>query len=187
MTPGVLEGAMPGLRILASIAPVVLSAMIGLGLWPANEAPAQIAQVASPDTLTGVIALGGGDHRIREAGRLARQFPHLRVVVTGTDPKIARSLLGPLIGPERIQIEPTARNTREEAVNAAELIAPRPGERWLLVTSQSHMPRALCAFAKAGFPVEPWPLRDGESRQQRETELAKLDTYKLLGWCDPGS
>src|SRR5262249_32757912 len=33
--------------------------------------------------ITGVIALGGGEDRIREAGRLARRYPRLQVVVTG--------------------------------------------------------------------------------------------------------
>ena len=35
---------------------------------------------------------------------------------------------------------------------------PRPNERWLLVTSALHMPRAVGAFRRAGFPVEPYPV-----------------------------
>jgi uncharacterized SAM-binding protein YcdF (DUF218 family) len=33
-----------------------------------------------------------------------------------------------------------------------------PGERWLLVTSGWHMPRAIGVFRQAGLPVEPWPV-----------------------------
>ena len=38
------------------------------------------------------------------------------------------------------------------------MIDPKPGERWLLVTSAVHMPRAVGAFRKAGFPVEAYPV-----------------------------
>jgi uncharacterized SAM-binding protein YcdF (DUF218 family) len=36
--------------------------------------------------------------------------------------------------------------------------APKPGERWLLVTSAYHMPRSVGLFRKAGFDVEPYPV-----------------------------
>jgi len=38
------------------------------------------------------------------------------------------------------------------------LLAPKEGERWLLVTSASHMPRSVGLFRKAGFAVEPYPV-----------------------------
>ena len=38
------------------------------------------------------------------------------------------------------------------------LANPKPGERWLLVTSAYHMPRAMAAFRAAGFPVEAYPV-----------------------------
>src|SRR5262245_27664931 len=41
------------------------------------------ANVEDRQTITGVIALGGGGDRIREAGRLARRFPRSQVLVTG--------------------------------------------------------------------------------------------------------
>ncbi len=41
---------------------------------------------------------------------------------------------------------------------ANELAAPKPGERWLLVTSGYHMPRAIGVFRRAGFEVEPFPV-----------------------------
>ena len=42
---------------------------------------------------------------------------------------------------------------------------PKPGERWLLVTSAYHMPRAMAAFRLAGFPVEACPV-DWRTRGQ---------------------
>ena len=35
---------------------------------------------------------------------------------------------------------------------------PKPGERWLLVTSAYHMPRSVGLFRKAGFDVEAYPV-----------------------------
>ena len=34
---------------------------------------------------------------------------------------------------------------------------PQPGERWLLVTSATHMPRSMGIFRQAGFNVMAWP------------------------------
>jgi uncharacterized SAM-binding protein YcdF (DUF218 family) len=31
-------------------------------------------------------------------------------------------------------------------------------ERWILVTSAAHMPRAIAVFRAAGFPIEAYPV-----------------------------
>jgi uncharacterized SAM-binding protein YcdF (DUF218 family) len=188
-------------RLTVAIRALLLVAILGAFLWPANGARSQVscsqlrqvdfagAQIASPETLTGVIALGGAEDRIREAGRLARQFPHIRVVVSGDDPRRSLQTLGANIDRSRIQIEVASRNTHENAVNTADLVKPTPGERWLLVTSASHMPRAFCSFLREGFHVEPWPIVDRfVSQKQRDGVLSReqvaLFVYQLLGWCD---
>ena len=51
-----------------------------------------------------------------------------------------------------------SRNTVENAVFSMDLAKPQPGERWLLVTSGYHMPRAIGIFRRAGFAVEPYPV-----------------------------
>jgi uncharacterized SAM-binding protein YcdF (DUF218 family) len=35
---------------------------------------------------------------------------------------------------------------------------PAPDDRWLLITSAYHMPRAVGAFRQAGFDVIPFPV-----------------------------
>ena len=62
------------------------------------------------------------------------------------------------IGSDRLLLERKARNTAENAMLAKQLADPKPGERWLLVTSAWHMPRAMGLFRKAGFDVEAWPV-----------------------------
>jgi uncharacterized SAM-binding protein YcdF (DUF218 family) len=61
------------------------------------------------------------------------------------------------IGSDRLLLERKARNTAENAILAKQLADPKPGERWLLLTSAWHMPRAMGLFRKAGFHVEAWP------------------------------
>ena len=62
------------------------------------------------------------------------------------------------IAPARIIAEEQSRNTVENAVFSMLLAMPQPGERWLLVTSGYHMPRAMGVFRQAGFPVEAYPV-----------------------------
>ena len=54
---------------------------------------------------------------------------------------------------ERLVMERRSRNTQENAEFSKALAAPKPGERWLLVTSAFHMPRSVGLFRKAGFAV----------------------------------
>src|SRR5208282_2942524 len=62
------------------------------------------------------------------------------------------------VAPVRITAEEQSRNTIENAVFSRLIATPKPGERWLLVTSAYHMPRAMAAFRAAGFPVEAYPV-----------------------------
>ena len=55
-------------------------------------------------------------------------------------------------------LESQSRDTYENAVYCAGMLRPKPGERWLLVTSAFHMPRAVGVFRKAGFDVTAYPV-----------------------------
>jgi uncharacterized SAM-binding protein YcdF (DUF218 family) len=55
-------------------------------------------------------------------------------------------------------MERRSRNTLENAEFTKALLAPKAGERWLLVTSAFHMPRSVGLFRKAGFAIEPYPV-----------------------------
>ena len=48
-----------------------------------------------------------------------------------------------------------SRNTVENAVFTKALVQPKPGERWLLVTSAQHMPRAIGCFRRSDFRSRP--------------------------------
>jgi len=58
----------------------------------------------------------------------------------------------------RILFERQSRNTFENATLTHALVRPRAGERWVLITSAMHMPRAIGAFRKAGWSPIPYPV-----------------------------
>ncbi len=140
---------------------------------PARGAPDGIVVLGgavNPDIseARGTVALGSEAERMTEIAALARRYPNARIVYTGGS---ARILGGPReadyamqlwesfgIARTRILVERESRNTEENARFTRALVAPKPGERWLLVTSSYHMPRAVGVFRKAGFEVEPYPV-----------------------------
>ena len=124
----------------------------------------------SPDVshARGEIALSGAAERMTVIADLARRYPSAKIVFTGGNPGLfggAREAdyVLPLwesfgIARERIVLERDSRNTVENAVMTKALVNPKPGERWLLVTSSWHMPRSVGVFRQAGFQVEPYPV-----------------------------
>lgn len=138
-----------------------------------------------PAEVDGIIVLGGGmdadindarggyelnrsGDRFTEALRLARLYPSARIVVTGgsgvffagedTEADTGARFFTELgVAPERMLLEPRARNTEENARFTATLVEPAADETWLLVTSAFHMPRAVGLFRRTGFAVVPWP------------------------------
>ena len=133
----------------------------------------------------GIVVLGGGirpdvsaardDVVLTEAGAritaavaLARRYPNARLIYSGgtgaliyregNEAQSAAQIFASLgIPRRRLMVEDQSRNTVENAVFSRRVAMPRPGERWLLVTSAYHMPRAIGTFRAAGFAVEAYP------------------------------
>ena len=57
----------------------------------------------------------------------------------------------------RVAFEARSRNTFENATLSHALVQPIATERWLLVTSAFHMPRAIGCFRSAGWNVTAYP------------------------------
>jgi uncharacterized SAM-binding protein YcdF (DUF218 family) len=120
-------------------------------------------------TARNTVALNDAAERIIAAVELARRYPQARIVFSGGDnslifaqePEVifaVRQLVALGVARDRISAEEQSRNTIENAVFSRLVAQPQPGERWLLVTSAYHMPRAMAAFRAAGFPVEAYPV-----------------------------
>jgi uncharacterized SAM-binding protein YcdF (DUF218 family) len=172
--------ARAGQRML--VASIVLIAAVGVlpigrGLALPLEArfPPWDAKRGPP---TGIIALGGGVikseistergevavgrtvNRIIAAVELARRYPGARVVFAGRDEAdfVIRFVEKFDVSKDRVIVERESRNTVENAAFAKQLVMPKAGERWLLVTSAMHMPRAVGVFRRAGFAVDAYPV-----------------------------
>jgi uncharacterized SAM-binding protein YcdF (DUF218 family) len=117
----------------------------------------------------GVVALNEAAERIIAAVELARRYPNARIIYSGGDASLTsdgaveaaiavREFEALGIAHDRVSAEEQSRNTVENAVFSRLIANPQPGERWLLVTSAYHMPRAIAVFRAAGFAVEAYPV-----------------------------
>lgn len=169
---------------LVLLALTAFSPLGNLLLYPLESRfPAWDPSRGAPD---GIIVLGGSvdtdlsaahrmpvvSHaadRMLAPAELARRYPNARIVFTGGTANLVSTeareadysapILESLgIPKERLILERDSRNTWENAIFTKQLVAPKPGERWLLVTSAFHMPRAMGIFRKAGFDVEAYPV-----------------------------
>jgi uncharacterized SAM-binding protein YcdF (DUF218 family) len=114
------------------------------------------------------VALNEAAERITAAVELARRYPNARVIFSGgeggliyrgNESEAALRLFERLgLPPGRIATEDRSRNTLENALFTKQIAMPKPGERWLLVTSAYHLPRAVGVFRKIGFAVEAYPV-----------------------------
>ncbi|KQP31579.1 hypothetical protein ASF49_08985 [Methylobacterium sp. Leaf104] len=180
LRPGLWLGGLAALLLLvAGLSP--LSAFVAL---PLEERFPAFVEDDRP--VTGIIVLGGAIETRLSASRgqfllndsaerqvaladLARRYPQSRLVFSGGSGALggSRASESELVGRyadtmglprTRLILEDRSRNTRENAVFTAEMVKPQPDERWLLVTSAWHMPRAVGCFRQAGFTVAAYPV-----------------------------
>lgn len=175
-------------RLLATLGAAMLVACgtLPIGRWMSEPLDGCFATPLSlPQAVDGIIVLGGSirigpvperpDSLINVSGRLiafaelAQRYPAARLVFTGgapphvanatTEVDEARPILQALgIPPSRVLFEAKAHNTIENARRSKALAAPRPGERWILITTALHMPRAVAVFEREDWPVVPYPV-----------------------------
>ena len=155
--------------------------VLPMGEWALHplEQPCRLADL--PEAPAGIIVLGGAEDvrqsrrwsapEFNDAGErlttglaLSRIYPQARIVFAGggwtpapgqlfeTEADISRAFFRASgLEIDRLTVEAASRNTRENALNACRVVRPHEGERWILVTSAFHAPRALAAFRKAGW------------------------------------
>jgi uncharacterized SAM-binding protein YcdF (DUF218 family) len=113
-------------------------------------------------------APSAGD-RLIQAMRLWRAGKAQTIIVSGgnlpwgrpsaSEASVAAELLHAYgVPPDSIIVESNSRNTHQNAINTAGIWRERHFRSGLLVTSATHMPRALASFRKVGLDVAPWPV-----------------------------
>jgi uncharacterized SAM-binding protein YcdF (DUF218 family) len=80
--------------------------------------------------------------------------------------RLAAKLVEWGISPERVVVEASSRNTRENAIESSRVAAARGWRTLLLVTSAAHMPRAAGCFRAVGLEPDLLPVdfRAGDGR-----------------------
>lgn len=177
-----------GLRLLViSIVILIVAGWSPVGRAALAALEDRFPQPTLSEPIAGFIMLGGsvdthitaerGQATLNEAGErvttmaaLSRRFPQARLLLSGganhmltsqsvTESAVARDLLVSLgVDPGRIEMEERSRDTCENAEQSLLLAKPQAGENWVLVTSASHMPRAMACFRAAGFSITPFPV-----------------------------
>lgn len=186
-------------------------------LAPIEAAHAPLAMETAPDGIRAVVVLGSGWapdapwpagtrlnegslHRLTEGLRVLHALPEAQLIVVGgsRNPAVlpvapgyaeAASDLG--VAPERIVVLDTPIDTAQEAYAVREQLGA--DARFVLVTSASHMRRAMRHFERAGLtPIaSPAQFKTGRDTRRgvgywmpsshalRKTERA---IYETLGW-----
>jgi len=137
-----------------------------------------------PELIDGIIVLGGAENiyksilwhqvELNQAAEryfafieLIKKFPHARPVFTGgTGSLLRQEYKGADVAKQlfkeqgldisKIIFESQSKNTFENAVFTHRLIDPKPGEKWILITTAAHMPRSVGCFSKVGWKVIPY-------------------------------
>jgi uncharacterized SAM-binding protein YcdF (DUF218 family) len=141
---------------------------------PARGAPDGIVVLGGPIDADISVAhdtpvIRSAPDRIIATAALARRYPNARIVFSGGSANLiandakeadfAGEIFESLgVDKSRLTMERRSRNTYENGEFSRTIAAPKPGERWLLVTSAFHMPRSIGVFRKVGFAVEPCPV-----------------------------
>lgn len=203
-------------------------AVLPIGQWLAMPLESRFPMPELPEHVDGIVVLGGavepgiseahGQVALNDAGErmlgaltLARRYPDAPILVTGgNDSLLPRDrpseaaemrdlLVRQGVDPSRIRLEERSRNTVENAVFSREIAQPLPGQIWLLVTSATHMPRAVGCFRHIGWQVRPYPVDYRTEARPRpgfllSVHLALVDVvvkewvglvaYRLLGYTD---
>jgi uncharacterized SAM-binding protein YcdF (DUF218 family) len=192
----------PGLKRFSLIASLVIllvftnpfAVNVALKLWE----PAPVAIETLPAYDIGIVLGGFARHlpgsdnialtdagdRLWQAVSLYRQGKIRKILISGggagnTRPEAAAVfdvLIATGIPDSAILAETKSRNTRENAVFSAELIAAnQPGATCVLITSAVHMKRSLGCFRKAGLNPDAFPAE----------HITRYDNVYWAEWLRP--
>ena len=162
---------------------VLAIVVLPIDQWLAAPLENRFTRLQWPDRVDGILVLSGAQQpyisTTREipvqhlaqgdlvaAVELLRHYSHARLLFSGgpawsgrtSAADVARAIFEQLgVDTQRVTYETQSRNTWENLVFSQQLVQPKRGETWLLVTRALHMPRAMAVAQRLAWPVVPWP------------------------------
>ena len=155
------------------------------------------------------ISLNGSSERLVESVFIIKKFDKAKVIFSGGSglvnrpdldhAKVAKSFYKKIgIETNQIIFEDKSRNTYENIIYSKKIANPKKNENWLLITSASHMKRALLIADKNNWKLIPYAvdfkniknfklipnlelLKNLNSFQQASHEWLGLISYYLMG------
>ena len=175
-----LETRFPALQ------PALTDRVAGIILLGGFSLNSRVASELRKDVASERVDIRSGlPNRVRETVRVSKLYPDARILYSGggTEAQLGKKLLTRLgVAPERIIIEDRSQNTAENAKLSKIIAAPKPSEKWLLVTTAFHMPRAMGAFRAVGFPVQADPVDTDDVGNRQQAMLALREYVALLAY-----
>ena len=127
------------------------------------------AEIPKVTQLRGQISLTDSVERLTNFVSLARKYSDAKYVFAGgqgaiesqeyksaTTARLFFEQMG--LDTSRIIFDSQSRNTQENVENALQLVKPKKGEKWVLITSAWHIPRSVGIFRKLNWQVIPYPV-----------------------------
>jgi uncharacterized SAM-binding protein YcdF (DUF218 family) len=196
----------------ATLLVLIVLAVVPLGSWLWQPLETRFAaNPPLPSKVDGIIMLGGfldpvvSDYwqqaevsdsveRGLAFATLARQHPEATLVMSGGTgalvlPDLREADYTPMlldmlqVDSSRVLLERESRNTSENASYSKQLVRPKAGETWVLVTSASHMPRAVGVFCRQGWPVVPWPVDHQWSPAANRLRFSLVNNWLTLNYA----
>ena len=196
--------AIAGFGILALLALTSLSSLI---IHPLEQRFPEITVLPPGSAIAGIILLGGFEQgslsqqhhtlmvndsagRLLAGLRLARQYPAAKIIFAGgafdaTDQggaeAVSKYLQDSGIAPSRIVLETQSRTTYENGLYLRPILNPKRGDRYVLVTSAFHMPRAVGVFRVFDIDIIPYPVdyRTGTDDDELAVSVDPADNLRL--------
>jgi uncharacterized SAM-binding protein YcdF (DUF218 family) len=139
----------------------------------------------------GQVPLGEAAERMTVPLALMRIDPKLKLVFSGgegrlvatgtTEAELAKVFYEQQgVDMSRVTLETGARNTRENARLVATILGEKCKQSWLLVTSASHMPRAMAEFESVRCKVIPYPVDFATANSSSWTDYSLANS--LMKW-----
>lgn len=201
-----------GLSCVALVTLVGLTVtFLPVGSWLLLPLENRFRATTLPAKVDGIIVLGGSINPVLSAERaqpvvtdsaerlfafleLARRYPSAKLLFTGgsasvleggaREADVARTIFaGVGLDLSRVRFERDSRNTYENAVDSKRLVAPQPGETWVLITSAYHMPRSVGCFRQQGWAVIPYPVDYGTAPDGDPPTFSLLDGLNGVHWA----